>query len=32
VKFSGQLAALVWRATYLLKLQSPQSRARVTGG
>ena len=29
VKFSGRLAALVWRATYLLKLESPQSRVRV---
>jgi NADH:quinone reductase (non-electrogenic) len=29
VKFSGQLAALFWRATYLLKLESPQSRTRV---
>ncbi len=29
VKFSGQLAALFWRATYLVKLESPQSRTRV---
>ncbi len=29
MKFSGQLAALFWRATYLLKLESPQSRTRV---
>lgn len=29
VKFSGILAALVWRATYLYKLESPQSRARI---
>jgi NADH:ubiquinone reductase (H+-translocating) len=29
VKLSGQLAARVWRATYLLKLESPQSRTRV---
>jgi NADH dehydrogenase len=29
VKFSGQLAALFWRMTYLYKLESPQSRARI---
>ena len=28
-KFSGQLAALFWRLTYLYKLESPQSRARI---
>jgi NADH dehydrogenase len=28
-KFSGQLAALFWRMTYLYKLESPQSRARI---
>jgi NADH:ubiquinone reductase (H+-translocating) len=28
-KFSGQIAALVWRMTYLYKLESPQSRARI---
>ncbi len=30
VRFSGFLAALFWRAVYLSKLESPQSRARVT--
>jgi NADH dehydrogenase len=29
VKFSGQLAALFWRLTYLYKLESPESRARI---
>ena len=29
VKFSGQIAALVWRLTYLYKLESPESRARI---
>lgn len=29
VKFSGLLAALFWRATYLYKLESPQSRVRI---
>ena len=29
VKFSGFLASLFWRATYLYKLESPQSRARI---
>ncbi len=29
VKFSGLIAALFWRATYLFKLESPQSRARI---
>ncbi len=29
VKFSGLLAALFWRGTYLFKLESPQSRARI---
>ncbi|MDP8948953.1 MAG: NAD(P)/FAD-dependent oxidoreductase [Actinomycetota bacterium] len=29
IKFSGLMAALVWRATYLYKLESPQSRARI---
>jgi NADH:ubiquinone reductase (H+-translocating) len=29
VKFSGHIAALFWRATYLYKLESPQSRARI---
>jgi NADH dehydrogenase len=29
LKFSGQIAALVWRMTYLYKLESPQSRARI---
>jgi NADH dehydrogenase len=29
LRFSGLLAALFWRATYLYKLESPQSRARV---
>ncbi len=29
VKFSGLLASLFWRATYLYKLDSPQSRARI---
>ena len=28
-KFSGQFAALFWRMTYLYKLESPQSRARI---
>ena len=28
-KFSGQFAALFWRLTYLYKLESPQSRARI---
>jgi NADH dehydrogenase len=28
-KFSGQIAALFWRMTYLYKLESPQSRARI---
>jgi NADH dehydrogenase len=27
--FSGHLAALFWRMTYLYKLESPQSRARI---
>ena len=29
VKFGGFLASLFWRATYLYKLDSPQSRARI---
>ncbi|HEV8043837.1 MAG TPA: FAD-dependent oxidoreductase, partial [Rubrobacter sp.] len=29
VKFSGFIASLFWRATYLYKLESPQSRARI---
>ena len=29
VKFSGHIAALFWRVTYLYKLESPQSRARI---
>ena len=29
VKFSGFIASLFWRATYLFKLNSPQSRARI---
>jgi len=29
VKFSGFMASLFWRATYLYKLESPQSRARI---
>jgi NADH dehydrogenase len=29
VKFSGLLGALVWRAAYLVRLESPQSKARV---
>ncbi len=29
VKFSGQIAALFWRMTYLYKLESPESRARI---
>ena len=29
VKFSGLLASLFWRATYLFKLKSPQSRFRI---
>jgi NADH:ubiquinone reductase (H+-translocating) len=29
VKFSGQLAALFWRMTYLYKLESPNSRVRI---
>jgi NADH:ubiquinone reductase (H+-translocating) len=29
VKFSGFVAALFWRATYLYKLESPQSRIRI---
>jgi NADH dehydrogenase len=29
VKFSGFVASLFWRATYLYKLESPQSRARI---
>lgn len=29
VKFSGLLAAIFWRATYLYKLESPQSRVRI---
>jgi NADH dehydrogenase len=29
LKFSGQIAALFWRMTYLYKLESPQSRARI---
>lgn len=29
VKFSGLLAALVWRATYLYKLESPRGKAQV---
>lgn len=29
VKFSGLAAALFWRATYLYKLESPQSRVRI---
>jgi NADH dehydrogenase len=29
VKFSGHIAALVWRLTYLFKLESPESRARI---
>jgi NADH:ubiquinone reductase (H+-translocating) len=29
VKFSGFIAAIFWRVTYLYKLESPQSRARI---
>jgi NADH:ubiquinone reductase (H+-translocating) len=29
IKFSGRMAALFWRVTYLYKLESPQSRARI---
>ena len=29
VKFSGFLAALFWRATYVYKLKSPQNRVRI---
>ena len=29
VKFSGLLGALFWRAAYLVRLESPQSKARV---
>jgi NADH:ubiquinone reductase (H+-translocating) len=29
VKFSGFLASLFWRGTYLYKLESPQSRASI---
>ena len=29
IKFSGRMAALFWRMTYLYKLESPQSRARI---
>ena len=29
VKFRGLPAALFWRATYLIKLESPESRARI---
>ena len=29
VKFSGFIAALFWRATYLFKTESPQNRARI---
>ena len=29
VRFSGLLASLFWRLTYLYKLESPQNRARV---
>ena len=29
VKFSGLFAPLLWRATYLYKLESPQRRARI---
>jgi NADH:ubiquinone reductase (H+-translocating) len=29
VRFSGLIAALFWRATYLYKLESPESRARI---
>jgi NADH dehydrogenase len=29
VKFSGLVASLFWRATYLFKTESPQNRARI---
>ena len=29
MKFSGFLASLFWRATYLLKTESPRNRARI---
>jgi NADH dehydrogenase len=29
IKFSGLMAAMFWRMTYLYKLESPQSRARI---
>jgi NADH dehydrogenase len=29
VKFSGLLGAIFWRAAYLVRLESPQSKARV---
>lgn len=29
VRFSGLIAALFWRAAYLFRLQSPQSKARI---
>jgi NADH:ubiquinone reductase (H+-translocating) len=29
IRFSGLMAAMFWRATYLYKLESPQSRARI---
>ena len=31
VRFSGLLAALVWRATYLYKLNSPRGKAEIAG-
>ncbi|MFL6009006.1 MAG: NAD(P)/FAD-dependent oxidoreductase, partial [Rubrobacteraceae bacterium] len=32
IKFSGRMAAMFWRMTYLYKLESPQSRARIAAG
>ena len=29
IKITGLMAVLFWRATYLYKLESPQSRARI---
>ena len=29
MKFSGFIAALFWRMTYLYKLESPNSRVRI---
>jgi NADH:ubiquinone reductase (H+-translocating) len=29
IKITGLMAVLFWRATYLYRLESPQSRARI---